>query len=79
MAMARDPGSRVVCVTATRGEFGTSDPEAWPPVRLAAERAVELARSLEILGVTEHRWLGYARRRVRRGPAVAARSPNYAG
>jgi LmbE family N-acetylglucosaminyl deacetylase len=60
MAMARDLGSRVVCVTATRGELGTADPVAWPPARLAAERGVELARSLEILGVTEHHWLGYA-------------------
>ena len=60
MAMARDVGSRVVCVTATRGELGTTDPVAWPPSRLAAERTGELARSLEILGVTEHHWLGYA-------------------
>jgi LmbE family N-acetylglucosaminyl deacetylase len=60
MAMARDHGLRVVCVTATHGELGTSDPVTWPPARLAAERTGELARSLEILGVTEHRWLGYA-------------------
>src|SRR5688572_5864254 len=59
MAMARHVGSRVVCVTATRGEQGTPDPEAWPPQRLAAERAVELARCLEVLGVSEHHWLGY--------------------
>lgn len=59
MALARDAGSRVVCVTATAGELGTPDPVAWPPRRLAAERAAELARCLEILGVTEHRWLGY--------------------
>ena len=59
MAMARDNGSRVVCVTATRGELGTPDPDAWPPQRLAAERTGELARCLEILGVTEHHWLGY--------------------
>jgi LmbE family N-acetylglucosaminyl deacetylase len=59
MAMARDAGSRVVCVTATRGELGTAEPARWPPDRLAAERAVELARCLEILGVTEHHWLGY--------------------
>jgi LmbE family N-acetylglucosaminyl deacetylase len=59
MAMARDAGSRVVCVTATRGERGTPDPDAWPPERLAAERTDELARCLEILGVTEHHWLGY--------------------
>src|SRR5688572_14761308 len=59
MALARDSGSRVVCVTATRGELGTPDPQTWPPHRLAAERTDELARCLEILGVTEHHWLGY--------------------
>jgi LmbE family N-acetylglucosaminyl deacetylase len=59
MALARDAGSRVVCVTATRGELGTPDPLTWPPDRLAAERSLELAKSLEILGVTEHDWLGY--------------------
>jgi len=59
MAMARDHGSRVVCVTATRGELGTPDPESWPPERLAAVRTGELARCLEILGVSEHHWLGH--------------------
>lgn len=59
MAIARNHGSRVVCVTATRGELGTSDPETWPPEQLAAERTGELARCLAILGVTEHHWLGY--------------------
>jgi LmbE family N-acetylglucosaminyl deacetylase len=59
MALARDVGSRVVCVTATRGELGTPDPERWPPQRLAAERTAEMARCLEILGVSEHHWLGY--------------------
>ena len=59
MALAGDAGSRVVCVTATRGELGTPDPAAWPPQRLAVERTAELARCLEILGVTEHQWLGY--------------------
>ena len=59
MAMARDLGSRVVCVTATRGELGTADPDTWPPERLASVRSEELARCLEILGVTEHHWLGY--------------------
>jgi LmbE family N-acetylglucosaminyl deacetylase len=59
MALASDAGSRVVCVTATRGELGTPDPDAWPPQRLAAERTIELARCLAILGVSEHHWLGY--------------------
>jgi len=59
MALARDQGSRVVCVTATRGELGTADPVSWPPDRLAAERSLELARCLAIIGVTEHHWLGF--------------------
>ena len=59
MALARDNGQRVVCVTATRGELGTPDPLAWPPHRLAAERSRELARCLDILGVREHHWLAY--------------------
>jgi LmbE family N-acetylglucosaminyl deacetylase len=59
MALARDSGARVVCVTATRGELGTADPDTWPPDRLAEERTGELARCLEILGVTEHQWLDY--------------------
>jgi LmbE family N-acetylglucosaminyl deacetylase len=59
MALARDNGQRVVCVTATRGERGTPDPVAWPPDLLAAEREQELRRCLDILGVTEHEWLGY--------------------
>jgi LmbE family N-acetylglucosaminyl deacetylase len=60
MALARDAGSRVVCVTATCGEHGTPDPVAWPPQRLAAERTVELAHCLDVLGVREHHWLGHA-------------------
>ena len=60
MAMAVNAGARVVCVTATRGELGTSEPAAWPPERLGALREAELRCSLGILGVTEHHWLGYA-------------------
>jgi LmbE family N-acetylglucosaminyl deacetylase len=60
MALAADAGSRVVCVTATRGEQGTPDPIAWPPRRLATERTTELARCLGVLGVREHHWLGHA-------------------
>ena len=59
MAVARDAGSRVVCVTATRGELGSPDPQAWPPDRLAAERTRELEQCLKVLDVREHEWLGY--------------------
>lgn len=58
MAAARDAGQRVVCVTATLGEHGTSDPQRWPPQRLAAVRAHEIRASLAVLGVSEHHVLG---------------------
>jgi LmbE family N-acetylglucosaminyl deacetylase len=35
------------------------DPTRWPPEQLASIREAELAACLRILGVTEHRWLGY--------------------
>src|SRR3954469_10227728 len=59
MAIAARDGDRVVCVTATRGEHGTSDAARWPPDVLGPAREAELATSLDILGVTEHMWLDY--------------------
>jgi LmbE family N-acetylglucosaminyl deacetylase len=59
MAMAAAADSRVVCATATRGELGVTDPTKWPPAELPRIRETELAECLRILGVTEHRWLGY--------------------
>ena len=59
MAAATDAGSRVVCVTATRGELGVTDPVRWPPDRLAGIREIEMAECMRILGVSEHHWLGY--------------------
>ena len=60
MAAAAACGQRVVCVSATAGELGTSDPATWPPERLARVRRWEAAAAMAILGVTDHRWLGYA-------------------
>jgi LmbE family N-acetylglucosaminyl deacetylase len=57
MADAVANGRRVVCVTATRGEG--ADPERWPPEELAVVREAEIAKALAILGVDDHRWLGY--------------------
>jgi LmbE family N-acetylglucosaminyl deacetylase len=59
MAAAIQNGQRVVCVTATKGELGVQDENRWPASRLGEIRAQELAKALEILGVTEHHWLGY--------------------
>ncbi len=58
MAEFRRRGDRVVVVTATLGERGTSDPLAWPPERLAPVRRAELRRSLAAVGVEELHVLG---------------------
>jgi LmbE family N-acetylglucosaminyl deacetylase len=62
LGRAVDAGWRVVVATATRGEVGTDDPDAWPPEHLATVRERELQESLAVLGVTEHRWLRGASR-----------------
>ena len=60
MAMALRAGHRVVCVTATRGELGSTDEQRWPPgAPLAEVRTKELAACLAEVGVTEHIWLDY--------------------
>lgn len=59
MAAAVANGQQVVCVSATAGEHGTDDPVTWPPARLARVRRWEAAAAMAILGVTDHRWLGY--------------------
>ncbi len=57
MASVARSGAPVACVTATRGEQGSLDPERWPPSRLAEIRTAELDAALEILGVSQHHWL----------------------
>jgi len=57
MAHAVNEGSRVVCVTATRGEGGSMDEERWPSETMGQVREQELLRCLALLGVTEHHWL----------------------
>jgi LmbE family N-acetylglucosaminyl deacetylase len=57
MALAAREGRRVVDVTATRGEGGSLDDERWPPATMADVRSAEMRRSLDILGVEEHRFL----------------------
>lgn len=59
MAAAIANGQRVVCVTATRGEGGSPDPDRYPPEKMGAIREEEMDRSLARLGVTEHHWLDY--------------------
>src|SRR3954469_23647112 len=60
MARAAAAGSRVVCVTATRGELGSTDEQRWPAgPRLAAGGTVELESALRELGAIEHHWLDY--------------------
>jgi LmbE family N-acetylglucosaminyl deacetylase len=59
MAAAVRNGQRVVCATATKGEAGSQDETRWPSDRIADIRAAELAESLSILGIDEHRFLGF--------------------
>ena len=60
MAQAVRAGARVVCITATRGELGSTDADRWPAGdALARVRTAELETALGHLGVTEHHWLDY--------------------
>ena len=59
MGVAREQGQRVVCVSATAGEHGTTDPDTWPPERLGRVRREESAAAMRILGIDDHRWLGF--------------------
>jgi LmbE family N-acetylglucosaminyl deacetylase len=60
MASAVASGSRVYCVTATRGEGGSFDEDRWPSATMGAVREQELLRSFAVLGVTEHEFLGFS-------------------
>lgn len=61
MMRAVQAGHRVACVTATRGELGSTDPSRWPAGEsLAKVRTAELSASLDVLGVQDHVWLDYA-------------------
>ncbi len=61
MMRALAAGHQVTCVTATRGELGTSDHERYPPGEPLAEvRTAELQAALAVLGVQDHVWLDYA-------------------
>jgi LmbE family N-acetylglucosaminyl deacetylase len=59
MGIACDRGQRVVCVSATAGEHGTDDPVTWPPERLGQVRRDEAAAAMRVLGIEDHRWLGF--------------------
>lgn len=59
MARATDAGRRVVCVTATKGELGFPDDDPRSLEERAAVREAEMRACLDVLGVTEHHWLGH--------------------
>lgn len=59
LAAASDAGSMIVCVTATRGEQGTTDPDRWDRARLARTRTLELAAARAVLGIDEQIWLPF--------------------
>ena len=59
MAMAAAAGSRVVCVTASSRRAWRDRSDEVAARAAPAIREAELAACLGILGVKEHRWLGY--------------------
>lgn len=59
-ARAAAEGHRVVVVTCTDGDFGHRPADLADGASLVDRRRVETARSIEILGVHRHVWLGYA-------------------
>jgi LmbE family N-acetylglucosaminyl deacetylase len=59
MAAAVAAGQRVVCLSVSAGEQGTDDPLRWPPERLGRVRRWEAAAAMAVLGVRQHRVLGY--------------------
>lgn len=60
MATAIENGQKVVCITATKGEQGIQDESRWPAAKLGEIRASELRAALDILGIKDHHWLGFA-------------------
>src|SRR5512132_1535563 len=59
LAAWADAGAQVHIVITTRGDKGTSDPDA-DLAALAVERREETAAAGRVLGVTAHHHLGYA-------------------
>jgi LmbE family N-acetylglucosaminyl deacetylase len=73
MAAAADAGQQVVCVTATRGEAGFPDDDPRSVDERIAVRETEMRACLDLLGVTDHRWLSHrdgACDQAALGPAV---------
>jgi LmbE family N-acetylglucosaminyl deacetylase len=59
LAIAADLGANPVVITATAGERGFDDETVWPFRRAVRTRQWEARAAMAILGVTDHRWLGY--------------------
>ncbi len=59
MMKAIQAGDHVTCVTATKGEAGFAADDPRSITERMAIRAAELADCLALLGVSDHRWLGY--------------------
>jgi LmbE family N-acetylglucosaminyl deacetylase len=68
MMRAVEGGRRVTCVTATKGECGFPPDDTRSTSERIAVRESELASCLSLLGVTDHRWLGYGDGKCARVP-----------
>jgi LmbE family N-acetylglucosaminyl deacetylase len=59
MAAAVRNGQQVICLTATKGEAGSSNLQKWPRSKMGTIRSRELKSALQVLGVKKHHWLDY--------------------
>ncbi len=61
LSAALNNGQRVVLITATYGDAGSSaDDSRWPTKNLGTIRKNELEKCLKLMGSVEHHWLGHA-------------------
>lgn len=59
MAAAAQNGQKVICITATKGEWGVQDESRWPQVKLGQIRAAELRAAIKELGVESQHFLDF--------------------
>lgn len=52
-------GQHVACITATRGEKGSQNPQRWPLETLGKVREQEMEAALKVIGCKHHEWLDY--------------------
>ncbi len=60
LAIAKENGQQVYCMTATRGEAGVQDESRWPKSNLGSIRTKELEEAYGVIGSPGHCWFDLA-------------------